>query len=242
MLALLLLVLLLTHPFTISLPLLPSFAPPLSALTPHPLLLLLPLQKQPNLDCGSIAMNRKAIQNDDADQQMPGSTSRDMGSEGCVLVANCPTVDAHRGFEVMLFNNPPGVVDNSNDYPIRLILSSYYFPIQEQPYGVPDGWSDCSKCQGQWCGSCTNSMAYTPAFNASSVGYDGPVYTHVHRDATIVAAMQQWMQIPAASSSSLRAGAAAAAAAEPVTGPVPNGRGGFQTHSLQALGLAQQLQ
>jgi len=34
--------------------------------------------KQPNLDCGNVNMARKAIQNDDADQQAGGSTSRDM--------------------------------------------------------------------------------------------------------------------------------------------------------------------
>lgn len=34
--------------------------------------------KQPTLDCGNVNMARKAIQNDDADQQAGGSTSRDM--------------------------------------------------------------------------------------------------------------------------------------------------------------------
>jgi hypothetical protein len=38
-------------------------------------------------------------QNDDADQQMPGSSSRDMGDQGCVLVKGCE-INTHRGFEV----------------------------------------------------------------------------------------------------------------------------------------------
>ena len=38
--------------------------------------------------------------------------------KGCI-------VPVHRGFEVKLFQNPNGVVDNVNNYPIRLVLSSY---------------------------------------------------------------------------------------------------------------------
>jgi alpha-amylase len=65
-----------------------------------------------------LAKNRVVIQNDDHDQQTPGSSSRDMGPFGCVLVKNCPEND-HRNFEVRLFQNPNGVGDNSNDWPIR---------------------------------------------------------------------------------------------------------------------------
>jgi alpha-amylase len=57
--------------------------------------------KEPNADCGSIPKSRSAIQNDDADQQNPGSSSRDMGNFGCVLVKGCPVND-HRGFETTL--------------------------------------------------------------------------------------------------------------------------------------------
>lgn len=59
--------------------------------------------KQPTLDGGNVDMRRKAIQNDDADQQTSGSTSRDMGNAGCVLTVSCPDAATHRGFEVTLF-------------------------------------------------------------------------------------------------------------------------------------------
>jgi alpha-amylase len=170
--------------------------------------------KEPGIDCGNIAMNRKAVQNDDADQQMPGSTSRDMGNAGCVLVSDCSSIEEHRQFEVTLFSNPPGSSDNDNDYPIRLVLSQFYFNIAQQPYGFPDGQSDCAKCQGPWCATCTGSMPFWPAYNASAVGYDGPVYTHVHRDAAIVAAMRAWMQLPALEAES---------SAPLIAGPVPQG-------------------
>lgn len=160
--------------------------------------------KEPTIDCGNIAMNRKAIQNDDSDQQQPGSTSRDMGNAGCVLVSSCSSIEEHRSFEVTLFTQPPGSSDNDNDYPIRMVLSSFYFPIQMQPYGFPDGLSDCKLCQGPQCSTCTNSMPYSPAYNASAVGYEGPVYTRVHRDAAIIAAMRQWMHLPALSGAPLK--------------------------------------
>lgn len=56
---------------------------------------------------------RNAIENDDADQQTSGSTSRDMGDQGCVLVEGCD-VSKHRSFEVKLFESPNGVQDNDN--------------------------------------------------------------------------------------------------------------------------------
>ena len=63
---------------------------------------------------------RNAIQNDDADQQTEGSTSRDMGDQGCVLIENCEA-DEHREFEVKLFEEPNGIqTSNDVDYPIRL--------------------------------------------------------------------------------------------------------------------------
>ena len=137
----------------------------------------------------------QAVQNDDSDQQQPGSTSRDMGSDGSILVVNL-NVDAHRGFEVILFSNPYGSSDNDNDYPIRMLLSSYYFDLSQQTYGVPDGQSDCSTCVGPWCGSCTASMPYTKAYSPTATGYDGPVYTHTHRDQTIINTMRSWMHLP----------------------------------------------
>jgi len=150
--------------------------------------------KEPGVDCGMLPMNRKAIQNDDSDQQQPGSTSRDMGSDGTILVVD-RDIPSHRNFEVILFTNPFGSSDNNDDYPIRMLLSSYYFDLSLQTYGVPDGKSDCSLCL-EFCSSCVGTMPYTPAYSATATGYDGPVFTHTHRDQTIINAMRSWMQLP----------------------------------------------
>jgi hypothetical protein len=55
--------------------------------------------KEPQLGYCSISPTRNAVQNDDADQQTSGSTSRDMGDQGCVLVEGC-LEDTHRGRHV----------------------------------------------------------------------------------------------------------------------------------------------
>jgi len=151
--------------------------------------------KEPDADCNSITSVRNVIQNDDADQQNQGSTSRDMGDQGTVLVIakNVPT---HRQFEVKLFTNPNGASDNNNDYPIRAVLSSYYFP-QNEARGIPDGKSDCSLCTTT-CQGC-QTVTYVPAFDPNSCGYDTPQYnqyTRVHRDKAIIMAMRAWMQLP----------------------------------------------
>ena len=78
--------------------------------------------KEPANGYCTITPSRNAIQNDDADQQTDGSTSRDMGDQGCVLVEGCEEA-THRAFEVQLFENPNGASDNDVDYPIRLVLS-----------------------------------------------------------------------------------------------------------------------
>ena len=134
---------------------------------------------------------RSVIQNDDADQQNPGSSSRDMGDDGCVLIKGCE-VAKHRAFEVQLFNGPSGARDNANDFPHRVVLSSYWWPgttIQ----GVPDGRSDCARCTVH-CEGC-QSTPYVKAHDNSSSGYDMTGYTRVHRDAAIIAAMRNWMQM-----------------------------------------------
>jgi len=153
--------------------------------------------KQPTLDNGNVNMKRKAIQNDDADQQTAGSTSRDMGGAGCVLTVNCPDAASHRAFEVELFSNPPGSSDNDNDYPIRMVLSSYWFDIGASAYGIPDGWSDCSLCQTN-CDTCSSSMGYSPAHVAGAPGYTPKAvgqYTRVHRDTAIINAMRAWVHL-----------------------------------------------
>jgi len=55
--------------------------------------------------------------------------------------------------------------------------------------GPPDGMSDCAKCVGTYCNSCTKSMKFSKAYDANSCGYDcgkngwtEGVYTRVHRD------------------------------------------------------------
>mmetsp|Transcript_109946 Transcript_109946/g.319976 ORF Transcript_109946/g.319976 Transcript_109946/m.319976 type:complete len:354 (-) Transcript_109946:708-1769(-) len=76
--------------------------------------------KEPDAGYCTISPVRNAIQNDDADQQTEGSTSRDMGDQGCVLIENCEA-DEHREFEVKLFEEPNGIqTSNDVDYPIRL--------------------------------------------------------------------------------------------------------------------------
>lgn len=142
-------------------------------------------------DIGKTGLQRQVIQNDDADQQNPGSSSRDMGDTGCVLIKGCDE-DEHRNFEVKLFTDPAGSTDNSNDYPIRVLLSSYYWGANSNQ-GIPDGKSDCSLCRIN-CAQC-QGMSFQKAFNPSSAGYDKGEgsYTRVHRDATIVNAMRSWI-------------------------------------------------
>lgn len=154
--------------------------------------------KEPEKGYCTISPQRNAVQNDDHDQQTSGSSSRDMGSDGCVLVKGCTESD-HRGFEVKLFQSPKGANDNNNDYPIRLVLSSYYW--QGSSYGVPDSYSDCSLCVSQ-CSSC-HTTSYTSAYNANSCGYDTERYTRVHRDIDIVNAMRSWMKMSSTSYSAV---------------------------------------
>lgn len=153
--------------------------------------------KEPNYGFCTISATRNAIQNDDADQQTSGSTSRDMGDQGCVLIEGC-TASNHRNFEVKLFQNPNGAQNNDNDYPVRMVLSSYYW--QGQASGVPDGLSDCSKCTIN-CASCRSTTTW-PAYKSDSCGYDS-TYTRPHRDLSIVNAMRGWMHLPAVTSADL---------------------------------------
>ncbi len=66
--------------------------------------------------------------------------------------------------------------------------------------GIPDGKSDCSKCVGDQCSSCTKSTPYSKAHDSNVCGYtcevDGQwqegAYTRVHRDYDIIQAMRDW--------------------------------------------------
>jgi alpha-amylase len=154
--------------------------------------------KEPEKGYCTISPVRNAIQNDDHDQQTSGSSSRDMGSEGCVLVKGC-AVNDHRNFETKLFSSPNGNQgDNDNNYPIRLVLSSYYW--QNGSYGVPDSLSECSKCVSQ-CSSCHSTSPWS-AYDGKSCGYD-ETYTRPHRDLSVVNAMRSWMKLPSVSSGDL---------------------------------------
>jgi alpha-amylase len=148
-------------------------------------------------DCSGQNLQRMVIQNDDHDQQNPGSSSRDMGDAGCVLIKGCD-VGTHRDFEVKLFTSPNGVRDNNEDYPIRTVLSSYWWGDGEVQ-GIPDGLSDCSLCKVS-CNTC-KGMPYQKAHDASSTGYDSGagMYTRVHRDQQIVNAMRSWVGLGAIS-------------------------------------------
>lgn len=89
--------------------------------------------------CGSwiIPSERFAIQNDDHDQQNEGSSSRDMGDKGSVLIKE-KNVDKHRSFEQQLFSRTDG------NWKVKMVLSSYTF-MPDGAAGFPDGWSDCSR-------------------------------------------------------------------------------------------------
>jgi len=151
--------------------------------------------------CGywPIPSERYVAQNDCSDDQFPGSSSRDMGSAGSVLVVQ-KDVAAHRGFEVQLFTRTDG------NWQIKLVLSSYTFNDKVGAYSFPDGFSDCSRCMNETCKStCTKSMPYSKAHDDSVCGYTvydnngnwlQGVYTRVHRDMDIILAMRSWMGLP----------------------------------------------
>jgi alpha-amylase len=146
-----------------------------------------------------ISRHRVVIQNDDHDQQSPGSSSRDMGDDGCVLVKGCP-VPQHRAFEIRLFQNPKGVVNNTEDWPIRFILSSFYHTYGN--LGIPDGKSTCDLCTVS-CDTCKESVPYKKAFNATACSYEGTDYTHTHRDIAVINAMRAWISLPPVSAADL---------------------------------------
>lgn len=139
---------------------------------------------------------RFAIQNDCADDQNPGSSSRDMGDKGSVLLKD-KNVAVHRSFETQLFARTDG------NWSTKIVLSSYTF-MSNGAQGIPDGLSDCSRCSGTQCAGC-KSVPFTPAHDAATCGYtvgnatsawaEG-VYTRVHRDRAIILAMRQWIGLP----------------------------------------------
>uniref|UniRef100_A0A7S3JJD1 Alpha-amylase n=1 Tax=Euplotes harpa TaxID=151035 RepID=A0A7S3JJD1_9SPIT len=152
--------------------------------------------------CGywAIPAERLAVENDCHDDQNPGSSSRDMGDKGSVLIKD-RDVNKHRAFEVQLFTRTEA------NWKIKLVLSSYSF-MNNGAAGFPDGRSDCSKCTGTHCGDCSKSMKYSKAYDADACGYTCSVngqwmegvYTRVHRDQDIINAMRQWQGLGQANS------------------------------------------
>ncbi|TFK22391.1 alpha amylase [Coprinopsis marcescibilis] len=139
--------------------------------------------------CGRwiLPASRFAIQNDDHDQQNDGSSSRDMGSQGSVLIKE-KNVGTHRGHVVNLFAR------RDNDWHIKLLLSSYMF-ASNGGSGFPDGLSDCSKhyTGTQGLSGC-RGIEYDQAYVANACAYTmvPGKYTRPHRDLSIINAMRGW--------------------------------------------------
>ncbi|TFK22386.1 alpha amylase [Coprinopsis marcescibilis] len=130
--------------------------------------------------------SRFAVQNDDHDQQHEGSSSRDMGSAGSVLVKE-KDVGRHRGHVVNLFAR------RDNDWHIKLLLSSYMF-ASNGGNGYPDGLSDCSRHyvgNQNGCVGIGYDQAYVP--NACAYTMVPGKYTRPHRDLNIINAMRGWV-------------------------------------------------
>ncbi|KAF3318176.1 hypothetical protein TWF173_008911 [Orbilia oligospora] len=149
--------------------------------------------------CGSwiIPSTRFVIQNDDHDQQNPGSSSWDMQDKGSVLIKS-KDVAAHRAFEVQLFTRTDG------NWQIRNILSSYMF-MNNGASGYPDGQSDCSLYTGNQPRSACLGVPYDQAYVANACGYtmSQGKYTRVHRDLSIINAMRSWVGLGSTTASAL---------------------------------------
>ncbi|KAL7713102.1 alpha-amylase [Entamoeba marina] len=148
-----------------------------------------------------VPFERLVIENDDHDQQTPGSTSRNMYEHGSVLVKD-KNVDSHRNFEVQVFGR------TDYNWKHRLLLSSYtQLGDTNGNDGFPDGLSDCSLCVGDYCGSC-KSIPKRDAYVAGASGYTvegfrGSDYTRTHRDITVINAMRGWMGLDSITSEEL---------------------------------------
>ncbi|KAI5786947.1 alpha amylase [Pyronema domesticum] len=149
--------------------------------------------------CGSwiIPASRFAIQNDDHDQQSGGSSSRDMGDQGSVLVKD-KDVAKHRAFEVKLFTRTDA------DWQIKMLLSSYMF-MDNGGAGFPDGLSDCSLYTGSHAVTGCLGVPKDIAYVASACGYtmSQGKYTRPHRDLSIINAMRSWVGLGSTTASEL---------------------------------------
>ena len=151
-----------------------------------------------NVDNGKVNPKRKVIQNDDHDTQYADFRGLTQSGKGCILTEGCDPKD-HRSFEVKLFEAPYDVADNTQDAPIRMILSSFYTTYNGvKKEGLPDGLSDCERsCKGEKedCDKCKEySLAEYPGYLEDGPSYSGSGFTRVHRDEEIIVAMQIWME------------------------------------------------
>ncbi|CUS09947.1 unnamed protein product [Tuber aestivum] len=139
--------------------------------------------------CGRwvIPASRFAIQNDDHDQQSPGSPTRDMSDRGSVLIKDKDAAK-HRRFEVRLFSRTDA------NWRIKLVLSSYSF-MGNGASGFPDGLSDCSLYTGNQPISACLGVPRDTAYVADACSYtiSPGKYTRVHRDMPIINAMRAWV-------------------------------------------------
>ncbi|CAZ83956.1 unnamed protein product [Tuber melanosporum] len=149
--------------------------------------------------CGSwiIPASRFAIQNDDHDQQNPGSSSRDMANKGSVLIKDKDAAK-HRGFEVQLFSRTDA------NWHIKLVLSSYSF-MDNGASGFPDGHSDCSLYTGNQAISGCLGVPRDTAYVADACSYtiSPGKYTRVHRDLPIINAMRAWVGLGSTTAAAL---------------------------------------
>ena len=147
-----------------------------------------------NVDNGKVDARRKVIQNDDHDTQYADFRGLTESGKGCVLTEGCEP-EKHREYEIALFKNPYGVADNTNDAPIRMILSSFYTRYNgKRLEGLPDGLSDCDKMCISDCDKCKEKdFPEFTGYIENGRAYSGSGYTRVHRDEKIIAAMQQWL-------------------------------------------------
>jgi alpha-amylase len=149
--------------------------------------------KEPKLNSFT-SRKRVVIQNDDYNQQFPGYSNRNMGQNGCVLASkeNPCDISDHRSYQIRLFDNPFDVLNNAEEWPIRIILSSYY--LKNNSTGIPDGLSDCNLCKSNNCSNeCTDSVSQIDASNLNECAYEGDGFTKTHRDIKIINSMRRWM-------------------------------------------------
>jgi alpha-amylase len=132
-----------------------------------------------------------------------GSSSRDMGDKGSVLIKD-KDVAKHRAFEIQLFNRTDA------DWYIKLVLSSYMF-MDAGGAGFPDGLSDCALFTGSSPSSGCLGVPKDTAFVEGACGYTmhQGKYTRVHRDLSIINAMRAWVGLGSVSAQELGIGGCA---------------------------------